>query len=100
MCDSLNSTPGLISGPFDCSTPNRSVSNLQQYPDLPPIRNMTNKYIYFHLQVLKIKRKKEDITESGVHTIPVKRIKEEKINEEVKSIKKATDTKKQPVKRK
>ena len=79
------------------------MSNLQQYPDLSPIGNMTNKYIYCHLQLPKtvlgnkdrmIKRKKQDITESGVHTIPVKRMKEEKNNDEVKSTKKATDMKK------
>ena len=53
LCDSLNSTPGLICGPFDCSTPNRGVTKLPQYPDMSSIGKMSNKYMYCHLQVSK-----------------------------------------------
>ena len=84
MCESPNSTPGLICGPFDCSTPNRGITKLPQYPDMSPIEKMTNKYMYCHLQVSKtIKGDKDttmernilDISTSSVDSTPRKKSK-------------------------
>ena len=109
LCDSLNSTPGLICGPFDCSTPNRGITKLLQYPDMSPIGKMTNKYMYCHLQVSETrigdkdttrKRKKAHISTLSVDTTPMKRIKQEPKMAPVKSTNKGSVTKKPATKRK
>ena len=107
LCESHNSTPGSICGPFDCSTPNRGITKLLQDPNMSPIGKMTNKYMYCHLQVSKtikgdkdttMKRNILDISTSSVHSTPRKRIKEEPKMPALKSTKKGSVTKKQGVK--
>ena len=109
LCDSLNSTPRLICGPFGSSTPNRGITKLLQYPDMSPIGKISHKYMYWHLQVSKtikgdkdttMKRKILNISTSSVDSIPRKRIKEEPKMLPLKCTKKGSVTKKQGVKRK